>query len=115
MTNLGLIMILNGAKGLLEDLFNIYQFSEEDQDRINRCVNDLSDYVKESYENVTQTDLHNIDDMQAEIDRIREALSFYATQKTIIKSVYNGKPCRMIYCCADVAEQALNDESEINE
>lgn len=52
---------------------------------------------------------------QAEVDRLREALSFYAMQKTIIKSVYNGKPCRMIYCCADVAEQALNGESEINE
>lgn len=52
---------------------------------------------------------------QAEINRLREALSFYAMQKTTIKSIYNGKPCRMIYCCADVAEQALNDESEINE
>lgn len=53
-----------------------------------------------------------IEQQQAEINRLREALSFYATQKTMIKSVRNGKPCRMIYCCADVAEKALNGESE---
>ena len=53
-----------------------------------------------------------IQEQQAEINRLREALSFYATQKTMIKSVRNGKPCRMIYCCADVAEKALNCESE---
>lgn len=81
----------------------------------------LSDFIEDVYGTgfkVCNTKIEKwcyLDDLfaqQAEINRLREALSFYATQKTMIKSVRNGKPCRMIYCCADVAEKALNCESE---
>lgn len=74
-----------------------------------QCAADLATCVKENYDFDSFT---IINQQQAEINRLREALSFYATQKTMTKSVHNGKPCRMIYCCADVAEEALNGESE---
>lgn len=41
MTKLALIMVMNGARGLLEDLAATYDFSEEDQDRVERAKADL--------------------------------------------------------------------------
>ena len=87
-----------------------------DRETKSRCIVLASDCVDlEEPDLIRWCYLDDLLNQQEEIKRLREALSFYAMQKTIIKSVYNGKPCRMIYCCADVAEQALNDESEINE
>lgn len=67
-------VVMNGARGLLYDLLISHQFSDDDEGRILRCAADLSDCVKENAENFTQTDLHNIADMQAEIDRLRDLL-----------------------------------------
>lgn len=63
------------------DLLATHYYVEERKNCMLRCVKDLSDCVKESDENVTQEGLCNIDDMQAEIDRLREALEFYAKEE----------------------------------
>lgn len=95
MTKLKTIMVMNGARGLLYDLLSSHQFSDDDEGRILRCAADLSDCVKKSDENVVQTDLRNIEDiqypsrhdktayelkiennkLQAEINRLREEKS----------------------------------------
>lgn len=75
-------MVISGARFIFYDLLNHYQFSDEDKNRIIKCAADLANCVKESDENVTQTDLCNIDDMKAEINRLREALKEIARDKT---------------------------------
>lgn len=102
MTKLKTIMVMNGAKGLLLDLLATRYYVEEQEVRILRCVKDLSDCVKKSDENVTQKDLYNIDDMQTEIDRLREALEEIKTVSELLN--YDGIAC--------VCNKALNGESE---
>lgn len=68
-------MVISGARFLFYDLLNHYQFSDEDKNRIIRCATDLANCVKESDENVTQTDLRNIDDMQKKIEFAKEAVN----------------------------------------
>lgn len=46
MVKLGLIMVMNGTRGLLEDLAATYNFSEEDQYRIENAKSDLLSEVK---------------------------------------------------------------------
>lgn len=46
MVKLGLIMVMNGTRGLLEDLATAYNFSEEDQYRIENAKSDLLSEVK---------------------------------------------------------------------
>ena len=67
-------MVISGARFLFYDLLIHYQFSDDDENRILRCCEDLFNCVKESDENVTQEDLRKIDDMQAKIEHLREAL-----------------------------------------
>lgn len=94
---LGLIIVISGAKGLLEDLLHTCQFSEEDRDKIIRCINDLSTCIKKSH--------GNIDDSQGEIERLRKALKEIKTVSELLN--YDGIAC--------VCNKVLNSESEINE
>lgn len=77
MTKLKTTMVMNGARGLLYDLLSSHQFSDDDEGRILRCAADLLDCVKKSDENVTQTDLCNIDDMQKKIEFAKEAVDLF--------------------------------------
>lgn len=70
-------MVISGARFLFYDLLNHYQFSDEDKNRIIKCAADLANCVKESDENVTQTDLRNIDDMQKKIEFAKEAVDLF--------------------------------------
>lgn len=70
-------MVISGTRFLFYDLLNHYQFSDEDENRILRCCEDLFNCVKESDENVTQTDLCNIDDMQKKIEFAKEAVDLF--------------------------------------
>lgn len=74
MTNLKKEKVIGRARFLFYDLLGRYVFSDDDENRIIRCAADLSDCVKKSDENVTQTDLRNIEDMQAEINKLREVI-----------------------------------------
>lgn len=102
MTKLKTIMVMNEAKGLLLDLLATHYYVEERKNCMLRCVKDLSDCVKESDENVTQEGLCNIDDMQAEINRLREVLEEIKTVSELLN--YDG----IAYVC----DKALNGESE---
>lgn len=64
MIKLKTIMVISSSRFLFYDLLGRYQFSDDDENTIIRCATDLSDCVKEITENVTQTDLRNIDDIQ---------------------------------------------------
>lgn len=111
MTKLKTIMVINGARGLLYDLLGNHQFSDDDENRILRCAADLSDCVKKSDENVTQTDLRNIEDLQAEINRLREALENITKSFDNLKSYY---PQTYLFAedCKRRIKQALSGESE---
>lgn len=47
-------MVISGARFLFYDLLNHYQFSDNDENRILRCCEDLYNYVKEISENDAQ-------------------------------------------------------------
>lgn len=101
-------MVISGARFLFYDLLNHYQFSDDDENRILRCCEDLFNCVKESGENVTQTDLRNIDDMQAEINRLRD--DNYELKKIIIQLVNDVEFGEFVNL--EAAKKALNGESE---
>ena len=101
-------MVISGARFLFYDLLNHYQFSDEDENRIIRCAADLENCVKESDENVTQENLRNIDDMQAEINRLRD--DNYELKKIIIQLVNDVEFGEFVNL--EAAKKALNDESE---
>lgn len=111
MIKLKTVMVMNGAKGLLLDLLDSLAaryYVEEQEDRILRCVKDLSDCVKESDENVTQEGLCNIDDMQAEIDRlIDDNYELKEIIRQLINDVEFGE-----FVNLDEAKKALKGESE---
>lgn len=67
--------------------------------------------VKETAVNDTQTDLRTIGELQAEINRLRKALEYYADESNY--SHYSGN--NEIICdenCGDVARKALNESEE---
>lgn len=67
--------------------------------------------VKENAKNDTQTDLRTIGELQAEINRLRKALEYYADESNY--SHYSGN--NEIICdenCGDVARKALNESEE---
>lgn len=127
MTKLKTIKVISGSRFLFYDLLGRYQFSDDDENRIIRCATDLSDCVKEITENVTQTDLRNIDDiqfpprhdktayelqienntLQAEIDRLREAIRL--ARDTAYQSTQDCPRCGFI---DDLLTKTLNEESE---
>ncbi len=74
MTNLKKEKVIGRTRFLFYDLLGRYDFSDDDENRIIRCAADLSECIKEIEEDDTQTDLRNIEDMQAEINRLRETL-----------------------------------------
>lgn len=100
-------MVISGARFLFYDLLGHYQFSDDDENRILRCCEDLFNCVKESGENVTQTDLRNIDDMQAEINRLREGLEK-------VKNICTEQDTNIdnLVLAYSICRRALNGESE---
>lgn len=113
-------MVISGARFLFYDLLNHYQFSDEDENRILRCCEDLSNCIKESDENVTQTDLRNIDDLQypprhdktayelqIENNRLREAIRL--ARDTAYQATQDCPRCGFI---DDILTKALNGKSE---
>lgn len=106
MKKLKTIMVMNGAKALLWEALIDYHFSDDDESRILRCINDLEICVKEITEN----------DMQAEIDRLREALQniINATNLWLPKGGLKVDTPYMMNMRAlnKIAEEALNGESE---
>lgn len=117
------IMTINGARGLLWELVANYPFSEDDTDRIIRCLKDLKNLnlmfqtEQNVSNNVAKPDLQHL---QAENNRLKKVL------KNIIKwapACYNTDECPLkngdgfdngcgYNCAYFLAHEALNGESE---
>lgn len=117
------IMTINGAIGLLWELIVNYHYSQDDGDRIMRCIKDLENLnlilqkPDNVSNNVAKPDLQHL---QAENNRLKKVL------KNIIKwapACYNTDECPLkngdgfdngcgYNCAYFLAHEALNGESE---
>lgn len=97
-------MVLSGAKGLLGYLQDHYNFTNDDQDRVLRCVEDLSKHIK-----VLPEEAGKINRLKTALVRARTRLSIAQQNRTIENTkAYNDNVDEAYF----YIKQALNGSEE---